>query len=52
MVQRDVELMEKITEWQQNTEQKHKQELERVQSVLMTELREMHEKYNAAQVCY
>jgi len=49
---RDREHERKLAEWEQRREEQHKKELERIQNMLMTELREMSEKQSATQVKY
>ena len=50
MAERDREHRKLMTEWQALSESKHREEIDRIQNMLMTELREMQEKYLAAQV--
>ena len=42
--------MKKLEEWQELRESQHKQEIDRIQNMLMSELREMQEKQRATQV--
>ena len=42
--------MKKLEEWQELRESQHKQEINRIQNMLMSELREMQEKQQATQV--
>lgn len=50
IAERDAEHRKMMGEWQAASESKHREEIDRIQNMLMTELREMQEKYFAVQV--
>ena len=50
LADRDSQHMKKLEEWQELRESQHKQEIDRIQNMLMSELREMQEKQQATQV--
>ena len=50
LAERDVEHLKRLEDWKDSREVEHKQEIERIQNMLMTELREMQEKQTATQV--
>ncbi|XP_067948960.1 cilium assembly protein DZIP1L-like isoform X2 [Watersipora subatra] len=49
LAERDAEHVKRLEEWQAMRETEHKQEIDRIQNMLMTELREMQEKQSATQ---
>lgn len=46
---RDAQHIQQLEEFKRSTESQHRDDIERIQNVLMTELREVQEKYAAAQ---